>query len=193
MTDAMHDDDRRFGSIPPDAMSAEQRDVMAAILSGPRGSSTGLRGPFDALLRSPAFADAVQRVGEHVRFRSSLPTALNEMAIIMTARRWTAQFEWYAHRQMALDAGLDPSIADAIARGERPPLDPDGAAVYEFAAELLDRGAVSDGAWAAVVERWGKQGAIELIGAVGYYCLISFILNVDRYPLPEGVSPLDPL
>jgi 4-carboxymuconolactone decarboxylase len=112
------------------------------------------------------------------------------MAIIMVARRWTAQFEWYAHRQMALDAGLDPSVADAIAEGRPPDLDPDSAAVYRFVSELLDRAAVSDEAWEAVVSRWGRTGAIDLIGAAGYYTLVSMILNVDRYPLPEGVAPL---
>lgn len=188
----MTEETRRFGSIPVESMTTEQRGVMDAILSGPRGSSTGLRGPFDALLQRPDLADAVQRVGEYVRFRSSLPTALNEMAIIMTARRWTAQFEWYAHRQMALDAGLDPAVADAIARGERPDLDADGAAVYDFASGLLEEGRVGDDVWAAVVERWGKEGALELISAVGYYCLISFILNVDRYPVPGGDLPLGP-
>jgi 4-carboxymuconolactone decarboxylase len=129
-------------------------------------------------------------MGAHVRFRTSLPRALNEMAIIMVARRWTAQFEWYAHRQMALDAGLDPSVADAIAERRSPDLDPDAAAVYRFVSELLDRAALTDEAWEAVVSRWGRTGAIDLIGATGYYTLVSMILNVDRYPLPEGVAPL---
>jgi 4-carboxymuconolactone decarboxylase len=171
-------------------MTPEQRSVAEAILSGPRGAGTGLRGPFEALLHSPGLAAPAQEVGAHVRFRTSLPRALNEMAIIMVARRWTAQFEWYAHRQMALDAGLDPSVADAIAEGRSPDLDPDGAAVYRFVSELLDRAAVSDEAWEAVVSRWGRTGAIDLIGATGYYTLVSMILNVDRYPLPEGVAPL---
>jgi 4-carboxymuconolactone decarboxylase len=93
---------------------------------------------------------------------------------------------------MALDAGLDPAVADAIAIGARPELDDDAAAVYEFASQLLERGAVTDEAWEAVVDRWGKRGAIDLIGAIGYYCLVSFILNVDRYPVPDGRLPLEP-
>ena len=137
---------------------------------------------------------AAQELGAHIRFHSSLPSALNEMAILMTARRWTAQYEWHAHHELALHAGLDPAIADAIAAGERPALDETTAAVYEFTAQLLESGRVADDAWDAVVRRWGRTGAIELIGTVGYYCLVSFILNVDRYPLPDGQSdPLDPL
>jgi 4-carboxymuconolactone decarboxylase len=192
VNDTAGNEERRFGPLPLDAMTPAQRAVADAILAGPRGASTGIRGPFEALLQSPDLADSAQRVGEHIRFRSTIPRALNEMAIIMTARRWTAQFEWHVHRQMAIDAGLDPAAADAIAREETPDLDDDGTAVYEFAAQLLDAGHVTDGAWDAVVARWGKEGAIDLIAAVGYYCFVSFILNVDRHPPPEGESPLPP-
>ena len=192
MSPPQRDTARRFGPMPSETMTPEQRAVANAILSGPRGGSTGLRGPFEALLHSPGLAEPAQRLGAHIRFASSLPAALNEMAILMTARRWTAQFEWHAHRLMAIDAGLDPAVADAIAAGSRPELDGDGEAVYDFASQLLDTGQVTDEAWEAVVTRWGKQGAIDLIGAVGYYCLVSFILNVDRYPVPGGVLPLGP-
>jgi 4-carboxymuconolactone decarboxylase len=184
---------RRFGPLPVEEMTDEQRGVADAILSGARGSGQGLRGPFEAMLRSPGLADPAQRVGEHVRFRSSIPAHLNEMAIIMTARRWTAQYEWYAHRRMALAAGLEPAVADAIAGGRVPDLDEDARAVYDFAAGLLADGTVDDRTFDAVVARWGHRGAMDLIGAVGYYCLVSFILNVDRYPLPDGAPPLPPL
>jgi 4-carboxymuconolactone decarboxylase len=185
------DADRRFGPLPLDAMTPEQRAVADAILAGPRALSTGLRGPFEALLRSPGLADAAQRLGEQIRFRSSLPAPLNELAILVCARRWTAQFEWFAHRQMAIDVGLDPAIADAVARGERPEMDDETAAVFDFADQLLAHGTVDDERYGAVVDRWGKQGAIELIGAVGYYTLVSFVLNVDRYPVADG-APLLP-
>ncbi|MGE0794563.1 MAG: carboxymuconolactone decarboxylase family protein [Acidimicrobiia bacterium] len=187
----MADPDRRFGALPLDAMTPEQRLVADAILAGPRSMSTGLRGPFEALLRSPGLADAAQQLGEQIRFRSSLPTHLNELAINLCARRWTAQFEWWAHRRMAVEAGLDPAVADAVGRGERPEMDDDTAAVHDFARQLLDEGTVDDARFAAVVDRWGQRGAVDLIGAVGYYTLVSFVLNVDRYPVPEG-EPLLP-
>jgi 4-carboxymuconolactone decarboxylase len=173
-------------------MTPEQQAVADAILSGPRGTRGGLRGPFEAFLRSPGVAEPAQRLGEHVRFRSCLPAVLNEMAILLTARRWTTQFEWYAHRRLAEAAGLDPAAADAIASGNRPALDDDGSAVYNFVTELLDHGAVTDPAWVGVAERWGKTGAMDLIGLVGYYTLVSFTLNVDRYPVPDAKEPLDP-
>jgi 4-carboxymuconolactone decarboxylase len=193
MIDSAGDNRRRFGPLPVAAMNDDQREIAAKILAGPRGSSNGLRGPFEALLHSPSLADRVQEVGEYVRFRSSLPRALTEMGILMTARRWTAQFEWYAHRLLALDAGLNPKIVEGIAQSVRPVLDDDESAIYDFVAQLLDRGDISDEAWEAVFVRWGKRGAIELIVSVGYYSLISFVLNVDRYPVPDTSPPLKAL
>jgi 4-carboxymuconolactone decarboxylase len=116
---------------------------------------------------------------------------VNELAIILTARRWRAQYEWYAHRRLAIEAGLDPAWADDIAEHRRPAaMDAEAAAVYDFATELLDTGAVSDATYAAVLDRFGEVGVVDLIGAVGYYCLISFILNVDRHPIPPDAEPL---
>ena len=183
---------RRFKELTDADMTDAQRAVHRAIASGPRG---GVRGPFNALLRSPELADRVQKVGEYVRFRSSLPAPLNELAILVTARHWGAQFEWYAHRQLALAAGLAPAVIDDIAAGKRPSLmSGDEAAVYDFCTELYRHKQVSDAAYLAVLEKFGERGVVDLIGASGYYSLVSMVLNVERHPLPEGVAePLQPL
>src|SRR5271165_1725691 len=110
--------ERRFPELTPETMTDEQRQVAEAIQAGPRGA--GLRGPFNALLRSPELCDLVQRVGAYVRYSSCIPPRLNEMAIIMAGRKWTAQYEFYAHRRLAIQAGLKPEICDAIAAGNRP-------------------------------------------------------------------------
>jgi 4-carboxymuconolactone decarboxylase len=183
----------RFEPLHAASMTAEQKRVADAIQSGPRGQ--GLRGPFNALLRSPDLADRLQKVGEYIRFRSSLPARLNELAILLVARKWNAQFEWYAHHQFAMKAGLDPAIAQAIAEGRRPQRMPeDEAAIHAFCTQLLDRTEVSDAAYEDVRRRFDEQGVIDLIGAMGYYSAVSMVLNVDRYPLPDGVEPpLKPL
>ena len=171
----------------PEEMTSRQREVAAAISGGPRG---GLRGPFQAWLRSPEVADRFQKVGEYVRFNSTIPPALNELAILVTAREWTAQYEWYAHHALAMKAGLPPAIAEAIARGERPEgMAADQRAVYDFATELHRKRSVSDAAYAAVMERFGEQGVVDLIAACGYYVAVAMTLNVSRVPLPEGVAP----
>jgi len=183
----------RFPELTPATMTPEQRKVADSIQSGPRGA--GLRGPFNALLRAPDLADLVQRVGAYVRFSSSLPAALNELAILLAGRHWTAQYEFYAHRKLAIAAGLAPAIADAIAAGRRPEgMSAEQAAVHDFAAELLSTGQVSDARYADVLARWGERGVMDLVGAVGYYSLVSMVLNTARVPLPPGeVPPLQPL
>jgi 4-carboxymuconolactone decarboxylase len=175
---------RRFGDLVPDDITSEQQRVIDTFTDGPR---KGIGGPFAAMLRSPQLTDAVRGVGDHVRFNSSIPDHLNEMAILITARYWTAQYEFYAHRNLALRAGLRSEIPTAIAEGRVPPnMNDDEAAVYEFTTQLLRTGAVTDGAFDGIKSRFGETGVIDLVGAVGYYCLVSFVLNIDRFPLPEG-------
>jgi 4-carboxymuconolactone decarboxylase len=185
--------ERRFKELTPETMTPEQKQAADAIQAGPRGA--GLRGPFNALLRAPELCDLVQRVGAYVRFSSSIPARLNEMAIIMAGRRWTAQYEFYAHRRLAIEAGLSTAICDAIAAGTRPQgMQDDEAAVYDFCSELLSSGHVSDASYARIKDRFGERGAIDLIGAIGYYSLVSMVLNVDGVPLPAGeTAPLKPL
>src|SRR5215831_5904759 len=178
----------RFTTLTPETMNADQKRVADAIQSGPRGA--GVRGPFNALLRSPELCDLVQRVGAYVRFGTSIPQRLNEMAIIMAGRKWTAQYEFYAHRQLALDAGLSPAIADAIAANQRPmSMAKDEETVYDFVSELLATGRVSDSTFQRVNDAFGERGVVDLVGAVGYYSLVSMTLNVAQVPLPAGVTP----
>ena len=181
----------RFPSIPEDKMTPAQRKAAEGIVQGPRGS---IRGPFNTMLRSPEFADRAQRLGEFVRFHSSLPEQLKELAILVTARHWTAQYEWYAHRKLALAAGVDAKHADAIAEGKRPAglSDVEGA-VYDFASELLYTKQVSDGTFAKARQHLSEQSVVDLIGTVGYYSVVSMCLNVDRYPIPDDATPLKPL
>jgi 4-carboxymuconolactone decarboxylase len=146
-------------------------------------------GPFNTLLRSPEMGDLAQQLGTQMRFRSSMPRKLNELAIIMTARHWTSHYEWYAHKRDALAAGLSPAIVDAVAARRRPAgMQPDEEAVYTFCDELLNTKRVSDAAFSAAVKAFGEKGVVDLIGVSGYYGLVSMILNVDRYPLPDGVK-----
>src|SRR5882757_10580239 len=132
----------RMAEIPLDKMSSTQRAVADAIMSGPRG---GLRGPFNTWLRSPVLADRLQKVGEYIRFNTSLDKRVNEMAIIMTAQAWGSQYEWYAHAPLALKAGLDPSIVAAIGEGKKPEkMKDDEAIVWEFTTQLRRDHSVDD-------------------------------------------------
>jgi 4-carboxymuconolactone decarboxylase len=187
-----HAGPERLPMLPEARMTAAQKAVVQALLSGPRG---GTRGPFAALLRSPVVADRVQSLGAFLRFESSIPPALNELAILVTAREWSAQYEWYAHHRLAMQAGLPAAIAEAVAEGREPAgMDADQRLVWTFCTELhRDRG-VSDATYAATVARFGEHGVVDLVAVSGYYVLVGMTLNVSRVPLPEGVEvPLKPL
>lgn len=182
---------RRFKPLAESEMSEAQRKVYGEIASGPRG---GVRGPFNALLRSPELADRAQKLGEWVRFKSSLPERLKEFAILVTARYWSAQYEWHAHHAHALKAGLDPRLAAELALGQRPAgMADDEAAIHDFCKELHEKKAVDDATYAGVVKHFGERGAVDLIGVIGYYTLVSMVLNVDRVPIPGGAPAPLPL
>ncbi len=157
------------------------------LLSGERKTADG---PFNVLLRSPEMGDAAQKLGAQLRFHSSLPDKLRELAIITTGRYWGAEYEWYAHKRLALSAGVAQTTVDAIAAGKRPTsMSSDEEIVYNFCTELLNTKNVSDASFSAAKNRLGERGVVDLVGLMGYYHLVSMILNVDRYPLPAGATP----
>jgi 4-carboxymuconolactone decarboxylase len=182
----------RFKGLTYDEMTPAQKTMIEHVLAGPRGSTDG---PFNVQLRSPEMGDLGQQFGAATRFATSVPRKLYELAIIITARHWTSQFEWLAHHRGALQAGLSPAVADAIAEGRRPAaLAADEEAVYNFATELLNTKQVSDATFAAAKNLLGERGVVDLINVMGWYGTVSMLLNVDRYPLPDGVQPeLKPL
>ena len=192
----------RFPIIPPDQMNAEQKKLFETIISGPRAQNYGgdaanhvlKRGPFNAWMRSPEFGLKIQAVGEQIRFKSSIPKHLNEFAILITAREWTSQYEWYAHHSLAMKAGLDPKIAEELAAGKRPSnMKDDEAAVYDFCTQLHRTKKVDDATFKRAKALFGEQGVIDLIGVSGYYTAVSMTLNVAEVPVPGGTLPLKPL
>ncbi len=195
--------DRRFPLIPEEKLTPEQRAIVDDIRAGPRSklatssaSKPGpIGGPFNIMLRSPGIGMLIQKLGGQIRFSSVLSGKLNELAIIITARHHMANYEWNAHCKLALQGGLDPAIAQAIAEGREPQgMDADETLVYEFSRELHDKHRVSDAMFKRAVDRFGERGVVDLIAVNGYYTLISFLLNVDQTPLPPGVEPaLKPL
>jgi 4-carboxymuconolactone decarboxylase len=176
----------RFRPLTWSELTPAQQTMVNDLLAGRRAS---LGGPFNAFLRSPDMGNLAQKLGEHVRFRSSLPSRLNEMAILMTARWWLSQYEWYAHESLALKAGLSAGLIDALRQGRRPArMQADEAIVFAFCSDLRERRRVSDATFQEAVKLFGEQGVMDLIATMGYYDLVSMTLNVDRYPLPAGAA-----
>ena len=174
----------RMPEIPLDKMTAAQRTVADSIMSGPR---KGMNGPFNAWLRSPELADRLQKVGEYVRFNTSLDKRLNEMAICMTAQHWGSQYEWYAHAPLAIKAGLDPAVLKALGEGRKPDtMKEDEAIVWEFSTQLRRDHNVDDAIYAKALEKFGEKGIVDLIAVNGYYDVVSMTLNVSRVSPPDG-------
>jgi 4-carboxymuconolactone decarboxylase len=182
----------RFAPLKYENMTPEQQGMINHLLAGDRGTTTG---PFNVMLRNPAWGDLAQAFGGQLRFHSSLPPRLSEMAILVVARLWTAQYEWYAHKPNALKGGLSPAIIESIKEGKRPAnMQPDEEAVYTYTMELLTTHQVSDATFAMAKDRLTEKGVVDLMGLTGYYQLVSMLLNADRYPLPDGAQPeLKPL
>ncbi len=174
-----------------ETMNAAQRAVYDDIVNGPRGR---LVGPLRAVLHNPELAQRWQKLGEILRFGTSLPAQLNELAILVTARRWNSQIEWHIHEQAALKAGLPQAIADAIKHCEPPPfLARQQALVYEFSRQLLMHGVVEPDIYNQVRSLFDIQGVVELTAVVGYYSMVSMTLNAHEIPLPDGGdAPLAP-
>lgn len=174
----------RIPLYPNEAMSAEQQAVYANIVNGPRGE---LVGPLRAALHSPALAESWQALGKLLRFDSSIPPRLRELAILVVGRFWNSDVEWWIHSQAACDAGLSANAIEAIALAKAPALaDPLEGAVYTFARELVEFGHVADDAYAAVLNRLGAKGVVELTALVGYYTMVSMTLNAHEIPVPDN-------
>lgn len=193
------DGPRRFALTPFTEMTPEQRAVAESIRSGPRAAvgspaaakgATSLSSPFNVWNRRPELAERLQKVGEYVRFKSSMPARLNEFAILIVARKWNAQYEWFAHHRLAMAAGLDPAIAEDLKHGRRPSqMKADERVVYDFVTELMDHHGVGDANYRRAVDAFGEQGVADLIAVSGYYVLVAMTVNVDRTPMPDGSAP----
>ena len=184
----------RFEPLSYSTMTPEQKQLADSILAGPR-TSLDRTCSIVLLLRSPEMGDLAQKFGAYARYHSSLPPRLNEFVILITARQWTAQFEWQAHRKFAVTAGLSPAIIEALAAGKRPAsMQPDEEVVYNFCTEVLTTKHAGDHNFQAAKEKFGERGVVDMLGVMGYYQFVSMLLNVDGYPLPDGAQPeLKPL
>lgn len=170
-----------------DDMTPEQREVHDEVVTGVRGK---LVGPLRAVLHSPDLARRWSRLGEFLRFSTCLPKKLNELAIIVTGRRWNSQLEFLIHAEAGLAAGLDPASIEAIRLAQAPEFHDEAEAdIYEFARTLQQSGDVDPALHTAVTKRWGERGVVELTGVIGYYTMVSMMLNAQQIPLPDGAAP----
>ncbi|MFL2554415.1 MAG: carboxymuconolactone decarboxylase family protein [Candidatus Rariloculaceae bacterium] len=182
----------RMPPLAEDEMTEEQAASVAALVEA-RGY--GPRGPWVPLLRSPEVMTRARAMGDYLRYNTSLEPRLSEFLILLTAREWTQQYEWYAHHDIALEAGISSEIVEAIADGRRPDgMAEDHAVLYALFIELNHTKHVSDGTYARAIEIFGERGVMDTIGVIGYYTLLAMVMNTARTPTPDNaVIPLEPL
>ena len=185
----------RLPDIDTEHLSEEQAELYEALLSRPEVAKLGLIGPFGVWMHAPDLGKALSALGGKVRFATSLPGNVSEVAICTTGAFHHAKFEFAAHRGLAIRAGVDEAALDRLAAGEAPGFVGDEGAAHAVASELLRDHAISAATYADAVDRFGPQGMVELITTVGYYCLVSLMLNGFQVGVVEGMTdpfPADP-
>ena len=180
----------RMPPIPVEKQTPEQRKAAEAFRANRKQDPFG---PFVPLHRSPEVMLRAMAMGDYLRYRTVFPVKLNEFIILITARHFTQQYEWYVHYPIAIKEGLSRDIADAVADGRRPAgMSADEELIHDFCTELLRNNSVSDSTYARAIARWGEQGTMEMVGVVAYYTFQSMVLNIARTPVPPGAPSLKP-
>jgi 4-carboxymuconolactone decarboxylase len=181
----------RFTPLKAEELTPPQK-AWADMIAAPPRNAKFTAPPYRAYIRNPDLAPKLSALSEYLRWHTSLPPRLSELAILITARQWTAQYEWFAHYPLALKGGLDPKVADAIAAGQRPDsMKDDEAALYDLATALYRDKKVSDPVYKAALEQFGERGIMDIIGIIGYYDITSMTLITMQAGAPnDSVPPL---
>lgn len=185
----------RIPYLRREELGPEGQQLWDSIVDG-RGDlvvtgENGLAGPFNAFVTAPGAGRRLTSLGATLRLFTSIERRLSEIAIITTGARWRAEFEWWAHAQLAREHGVADAVLDAIGRGEEPPFQAaDELAVYTLARQLGLAGRVDQEAYDAAHAFLGDAGMVELVALCGYYTMISFVLNAFEVPLPPGATPM---
>jgi 4-carboxymuconolactone decarboxylase len=184
----------RFPALKAEELSPAQKAWAEMIAPPPRNAKI-TNPPYRAYVRNPDLAPRLSALSDYLRWNTSLPPRLSELAILITARQWTAQYEWFAHYPLALKGGLDPKIAGDIALGKRPNnMKDDETALYDLAMALYRDKNVPDPVYRAALEKFGERGIMDIIGIIGYYDLVSMTLITMQAGAPnDSVTPLPPL
>jgi 4-carboxymuconolactone decarboxylase len=179
---------QRLPTIPPAQYSDEQKKAADEFLAARK---MPLFGPFEPMMHSPQLMNQARAMGDYLRYHAAIGEPLSEFAILVIAREWSQDYEWFVHYPLALKAGVKPEMAQAIAEGRRPPeMSEDQDTVYSFLTELSRNKQVSNPTFNRALGRFGSKGVVDLTGLSGYYTLLAMQLNVARYPIPKDARPL---
>lgn len=176
----------RMPPLPAGKMTDAQRKAAAEMIAGPR---KGVKGPFIPLLRSPELMDRLQKVGEYLRFQSSLEQRISELIMLIVSREWTQHFEWFVHVPLGRKAGISEDTIAALGEGRRPSgMSEDEELAYDFLVELFRNKGVSETTYRRAVMMFGENGVIDMIGVAGYFTTVSMVMNVAHSPPSDDQS-----
>ena len=180
--------DTRLPTIDPKDYNEDQK---AAAVEFEDARNRPVFGPFEPLMHSPEVMNKARAFGDYLRYNSAIGNTLSELAILITAREWTQDYEWYVHYPIALKAGIKKDIADVIADGRRPTgMSENETIIYDFSTELHRNKQVSDATYQAALKEFGYKGVVDLTGINGYYTLLAMQMNMAKYPLPDDGEKL---
>jgi 4-carboxymuconolactone decarboxylase len=177
----------RFPQPTMEQLNPEQQAVAAEVM---KQSSAGLGGPYGMLIKSPELLKRYLAMTDYLRQKTSLPHRLNEMAILLEARLWDAQYEWWAHEPLARKAGLAEAIIEDLRAGKRPDkMQPDEAIVYDVVTELLNKRQLSDDTFGKAKQILGEQQVVDLVAVSGFYVMVSAVVIAGRIAIPNNGTP----
>ncbi|MFT5644627.1 MAG: 4-carboxymuconolactone decarboxylase [Janthinobacterium sp.] len=178
----------RLPTVSPEKYTDEQKSAADEFMATRK---VAVFGPFEPLMHSPQVMSQARAMGDYLRYKSSLGNTLSELVILITAREWTQDFEWFVHYPIALKVGIKPEIADAIADGRRPTgMSEDEEIVYDFSTELHKNKRVSEHTYDRAQKRFGNKGIVDLTGINAYYTLLAMQMNVAQYQVPKDAKKL---
>jgi 4-carboxymuconolactone decarboxylase len=179
---------QRLGAVPTEKLDAEQR---AAIETFKKTRGADLSGPFEPMLWSPEAMVRTAAMGDYLRFKSAFPPRLSEFIILLASRQWSQQYEWSRHHPIAIQAGIDRSVIDAIAEGRRPQqMSAEHDVLWDFCTELMQNKSVSDTTYNRTLKMFGEKGIIDAVSITGYYTFLAMVLNTVRLPAAPGAPRL---
>jgi 4-carboxymuconolactone decarboxylase len=177
----------RFPQLTMDQLSDAQKPLGEQVM---KVSSVGLGGPYNPIMRSPVLGQRLFDLFHYLRWETSVPTKLNEFAILIIGRQWRSQVEWYAHAPLAAKAGLSADVIAELKTGKRPSgMAEDEAVVYDFVTELTTTQKVSDETYARAKKIFNDQQIVDLTGVAGNYVLVAMMLAMAEETTPPGKEP----
>ena len=179
---------QRLPTIAPSQYDEDQKKAADEFLAARKAP---VFGPFEPLMHSPQVMSLARGMGDYLRYHSAIGNTLSELAILITAREWSQDYEWYVHQPIALKAGIRSEVTAAIADGRRPEgMSVDEEIVYNFCVELHRNKRVSDQTYERAQRRFGDKGVVDLTGINAYYAFLAMQLNVAQYPAPKDAVKL---